>query len=129
MSKDFHFEDLLPLILAEDMAAYVLRGVPPGEGSFQEAVLCNDLKESFGRADDVNREALFDIVSWCYCYLPAPAWGSAEKVTAWCALVQEHNERAQAQKDAPSGQGPREGEHRLDSPGLQDREDGDYGKD
>ncbi len=52
-------------------------------GSFVQAVLENNLKEAFGKADENNREALFEIVSYCYNKIPAGCWGSKENVEAW----------------------------------------------
>ena len=60
---------------------YIDNQVHPG--GFLIAVLNNDLKESFARADDANREDLFAIVSWIYCHAPTDCWGSPEKVRAW----------------------------------------------
>ena len=62
---------------------YVELGFDPG--SFVRAVLENNLKEAFGCADAQNREDLFEIVSYCYNYIPDYCWGSREKVTAWLA--------------------------------------------
>lgn len=52
-------------------------------GGFLYAVLTNDLRDALGRADNFNRSALYEIVHWCYWELPAPSWGSKEKVAAW----------------------------------------------
>lgn len=52
-------------------------------GGFLTAVLSNDLKGAFGRADENNRAAMFDIVSYCYNDIPSECWGSPEKVEAW----------------------------------------------
>ena len=60
---------------------YVEDHCPPG--SFLMAVLSNDLKESFARADEENRRDLFEIVSYCYNYIPWNCWGSPEKVREW----------------------------------------------
>jgi len=60
---------------------YVNNRVKPG--GFLYAVLCNDLRESFGRADRENRAALHEIVRHCYNELPSRCWGSAEKVEAY----------------------------------------------
>ena len=51
--------------------------------SFLEAVICNDLKESFGRADEINIARMFDIVSFFYNEAPISCWGSKEKMNAW----------------------------------------------
>lgn len=65
----------------ETIDRFVEHGIPPG--GFIYAVLTNNLKESFMRADTHNREYLFDIVSYCYNEIPAAAWGSVEKYNEW----------------------------------------------
>lgn len=64
-----------------DIDRYVAVGCPPGD--FLHAVLSNDLKESFARADEYNRDNLFSIVRYLYNEVPGLAWGSPEKVKLW----------------------------------------------
>ena len=52
-------------------------------GSFLFAVLSNNLKESFARADEDNLKDMFEIVSYCYNKIPLHCWGSPEKVQQW----------------------------------------------
>jgi len=73
--------DLVPQHMRDGLKLYFDRGIPPG--SFMTAVLNNDLKESFGRADEVNRDNLFEIVSFLFCDAPIICWGSPEAVRAW----------------------------------------------
>jgi len=54
-------------------------------GDFLQAVIANDLRESLGRADEANTEALQKIVWWVYNELPSPAQGSAEAYREWIA--------------------------------------------
>ena len=75
------FIRLCPESVAESLVAYIETGRPTGD--FLHAVLTNNLREAFGRADIINRFALFDIVSALYNYAPADCWGSKEKVAAW----------------------------------------------
>lgn len=60
---------------------YVEERVPPS--GFLSAVLENNLMEAFGRADENNRAALFEIVSYLYNDAPSACWGSPAKVSAW----------------------------------------------
>ncbi len=60
---------------------YVEQRIAPG--SFLQAVLENNLSEAMGRADHINRPALYDIVCYIYNDLPSTCWGSPEKVQAW----------------------------------------------
>ena len=71
----------MPDYTKDRIDAYVSDGVPPG--GFLQAVLANDLREAFGRADENNRGAMFDIVSYCWNKIPGECWGSPEKVKAW----------------------------------------------
>ena len=66
---------------------YVEHGCDPG--GFLTAVLENDLRESFSRADEYNRSTLFEIVSYCWNEIPSESWGSHEKVDAWVKLLQK----------------------------------------
>lgn len=52
-------------------------------GGFLLAVLCNNLRESIMRADDVNGKILDRIVGFAYQHLPSCSWGSQEVVTNW----------------------------------------------
>jgi len=60
---------------------YIERGVDPGD--FLCAVIDNDLRESFGRADVENCRRMYEIVSWFYMHAPSACWGSKEKHQAW----------------------------------------------
>ena len=68
-------------IIKDGIDRYVKDHCPPG--SFLRAVLENDLKESFGRADEDNIRDMFEIVSYCYNEIPIACWGSPEKVKQW----------------------------------------------
>ena len=71
----------VPESIADSLAWYISMRRPVG--SFLEAVLSNNLSESFARADASNRHALFGIVSWLYNEAPSTCWGSPEKYAAW----------------------------------------------
>ena len=65
----------------ESLDLFVTKGIPTG--GFLEAVISNDLMESFGHADMENRFALFDICRYVWNELPAACHGSPEKVSLW----------------------------------------------
>jgi hypothetical protein len=65
----------------ETLDRYVTHGIPTG--GFLEAVLANDLMESFGHADMGNRLTLFEICSYVYNELPSGCHGSYEIVGKW----------------------------------------------
>lgn len=89
---------LVPVHMRGSLERYFDHGIDPG--SFMTAVLSNDLKESFGRADDINRERLFDIVSFLYQSAPIPAWGSPEVVRDWCKAGGLNGMKAKAIEDS-----------------------------
>jgi hypothetical protein len=71
----------LPTHMHGGIARYIVRGIPPG--SFLTAVLSNDLMGAFGKADDENRDALFEWARFIYNFAPTGCHGSPEKVSAW----------------------------------------------
>ena len=75
--------DKLPEHIRPGFQEYIEHRIQPG--GFIMAVLCNNLVESFGRADEINQGRLFDIVSFLYNEAPSICWGSQEKVEAWLA--------------------------------------------
>lgn len=80
--------------LKESLDAYAKDGRPTG--SFLEAVLANDLKEAFGRADNFNRWFMFPIVKYVYNEMPSICQGSYENVRAWLANKAAERERIDA---------------------------------
>jgi len=69
------------------MQRYIEKGIAPGD--FLTAVICNDLTESFARADDINRGIMFDIVCFMYNEAPSLCWGSREIMDAWIKVKKE----------------------------------------
>jgi hypothetical protein len=76
-------ECAVPLTLHEGLTEYLAARRPTG--GFLQAVLENDLSGAAMRADPDNRLCLWEIVLFLHTYVPAPAWGSPEKVAAWLA--------------------------------------------
>lgn len=73
--------NLLPEHIRDGVRLYIEHGVPPG--GFLTAVISNDLKNALGRADDIHRPRLHDIVRFFYCDAPAGCWGSPEALDEW----------------------------------------------
>ena len=71
----------LPEHIQGGVRRYIEDGIPPG--SFLQAVMSNNLKESFMYADDTNIERMFDIVDFFYNEAPIECWGSKEKMSHW----------------------------------------------
>lgn len=65
----------------ESLKLYVEHRIRPG--SFLQAVLENDLKQSFQRADSNNTRNMRNIVQFCYSSLPGNCWGSPNAVKNW----------------------------------------------
>ena len=78
---------MIPECTLDGIKRYVEDRIPPG--GFLTAILENKLMESFLRADKENKEALFEIVSYCYNKLPIYCWGSPEKVENWLEREEE----------------------------------------
>jgi hypothetical protein len=74
-----------------DLYAYLREG--QHLGGFLEAVVCNDLKETFRLADDINSEFIREYVKELYQNAPMQAWGSREKYQEW--LAKKAKERAE----------------------------------
>lgn len=74
----------IPPNLRPGITRWIEEGFVPGD--FLQAVIKNDLRDAFGRADETSRAALFDIVSWFHCHAPSPCWGGAESMRDWAHL-------------------------------------------
>lgn len=76
------FRDVgLPHYMASALYNYVEHGIDGG--GFLKAVLCNNLEESFRRADINNKQCLKEwckVLTWC---VPAACWGSSRNVRDW----------------------------------------------
>jgi hypothetical protein len=72
-------EDIL-----DSLDRYAQDGVPTG--GFLEAVLSNNLMESFTRADFDNQRTMFAICGYIYNELPASCHGSPKRVEDWLNL-------------------------------------------
>jgi hypothetical protein len=68
-------------MVKESIDAWVTTARPVG--GFLYAVLTNDLKEAFKRADIFNMDALRHIVAYLYWEAPLDCWGNEEKVKRW----------------------------------------------
>lgn len=67
--------------MADGMRRYFEKGIPPG--SFGTALLCNDLRGVFQRADAENAECIRQWVMWLYANAPNGSWGSPQAFNAW----------------------------------------------
>lgn len=91
----------LPRYMHQGVADYILFGFPMG--GFATAVFSNDLKDAFGRADEVNTAAMRDWVMFVYNEAPAKCQGSRECVREWQeagGLLHQLSSLADAREDS-----------------------------
>jgi hypothetical protein len=81
---------MLPKHIRHGVKEYIEKGFIPG--GFLQAVICNDLSGAFQRADSTNTERMKDIVQFFHWWVPAPVWGSKEKMEAHAKAKQEERE-------------------------------------
>ena len=91
MTPDFDkYAEGLELLMAEAnipdhmhgaISRYIVDGIPPG--SFLTALMANDLVETLGRADYMNKGLVPNYVEWFYQHAPSPCWGSYSRVNEW----------------------------------------------
>lgn len=74
---------LVPPHMWSAVERYFLHGAPVG--NFLTALLCNDLMEAIGRADEENVKALPDWARFLYNYAPQGSYGSPKAVEEWIA--------------------------------------------
>lgn len=67
--------------------AWTRYGVPPGD--FLQAVLRNDLTETFARADFQALPNIPHVLSYVYNECDHRSWGSPEKVLSWAAQFRQ----------------------------------------
>ena len=80
----------IPEYMMYGILHYVQDGVPPGD--FLKAIICNDLKEAVGRADDNNINNLPAYVAYFYNKAPSGCWGSKKKMDSWIKIIREARE-------------------------------------
>ncbi len=80
----------IPELTRDGLDNYVQHRIPPG--GFLRAVLENNLREAFARADKHNRVAMFDIVCYCHWEIPGDCGGSPERVKAWLSTPRAGDE-------------------------------------
>jgi hypothetical protein len=88
--------NLIPEHIRDGVALWISDGIAPG--GFLSAVIRNDLKDAFGRADHINRERIHDIVSFFYSHAPSPCWGSPEAFDRWEQAGGLNGRRAKASR-------------------------------
>ena len=77
--------------MIEAIGRYVDHGIGPGD--FLCAVICNNLREAIGCADDENLDNLPAFVAYFHNEVPGPCWGSTLKMTEWIRLHEENRSK------------------------------------
>jgi hypothetical protein len=72
---------VIPIYMRGGIRHYIDSGLPPGD--FLTAVICNDLSNAVGRADDNNIHVLPAYVNYFYNYAPHNCWGSKKLFKEW----------------------------------------------
>ncbi len=71
----------IPDRMMKSIQHYVKDRIKPG--SFLRAVICNNLGDAVGQADDTNINNLPAYAAYFYNETPSSCWGSKEKMDAW----------------------------------------------
>ena len=77
----------IPAHMREAIVNYVAHRKMTGD--FLRAVVCNNLVNAVGYADDTNRGLIPLYVRWFFNYAPSGCWGSPEKLAAWVVEAQK----------------------------------------
>lgn len=78
----YKFENFfIPLRMMGGIDRYIKQRIQPGE--FLTAVICNNLKETVGQADEENMRNIPAYVSYFYNEAPADCWGSSDNFLKW----------------------------------------------
>jgi len=75
---------------------YIIEGIIPGQ--FLQAVICNDIKEAFGRADDENFHLMPAYINYFYNEAPAQCWGSKKHMENWSKIIKERRSKDAEEK-------------------------------
>lgn len=73
--------EMIPSYMVGGMERWIEYGIDPGD--FLTAVLTNNLKEAFAKADETNRVWLENYVRFLCNHAPAGCWGSQERYDKW----------------------------------------------
>ncbi len=79
-SKEINYQ-ILPEHCQGGMRRYIEDGAMPG--AFLQAVICNNLVEAYGQADDINTLLMRSYAMFLYNEAPTYSWGSKEIMESW----------------------------------------------
>lgn len=100
---------LIPAYMIGGLRRYIEYGIEPGD--FLSALLSNDLRETFIRADDTNAYIVRDYVKFLYCYAPSECWGRGRPdFIRWCESGGLVGQMAKREADALVASGQAQGD-------------------
>jgi len=71
----------IPLVTFNGLERYVIKGIRPG--GYLNAVICNNLFQALGQADQHNRHAIGTLATFINSKCPAACFGNPELVQDW----------------------------------------------
>lgn len=71
----------IPVRMRKPIILYIEKGYIVDD--FLAALISNDLKNTFFKADDENINLIFDYMKFFYNCVPSKCWGSKEKYENW----------------------------------------------
>lgn len=92
------FDSIPNPAMRQGLETYLDHGQLPG--NFLTALLRNDLRDFYARADETNMHLGLSWVRWMHNEFPGNAWGSKEAVEKWCAQVQAEAEKHETEEQA-----------------------------
>ena len=83
---------MIPEHMHEGLKRYIEDGIKPGD--FLRLMLEHRIYEAAGRADDINKDQLYQYIYYMYNYMPMQSHGSEEIVANWIKLkgLSQHNQ-------------------------------------
>ena len=82
--EEFYRESKIPELTMSGITNFIHRGAMPG--GFLTSVLENNLKQTYGSADENNIVAIPSIVQYLYNNAPGICWGSPREVREWMEI-------------------------------------------
>ena len=84
MSEYTFNEFYIPERMMGGIRRYIEHGIKPGE--FLTAVICNNLSDAVGKADEENMRNLPAYAAYFYNYADLRCWKSRENMEAWIEM-------------------------------------------
>jgi len=78
----------IPAYMHAGLLRWILYGIPPGD--FLTALLSNDLRRTFEKADDTNVRCIQNYLIFLYNDAPSGCWGSKENFKSWKGTIKRH---------------------------------------